>query len=256
MSQFYMTLPSNSKAGNTASIFETNLPVNICLDGEWEVGLSEIIYANTWNNVPQGQNSVQFYDVKNNIRQIVKIPPARYNTIEDLIQVINQSLLVLSKREKMEYGSYITIQYSRFRRTTEIVLDSGYIRSIKFSPHLLYMLGFFEAQFEKIDYKNEKKVTIQAKHPPDMYGGLHYLYVYCDIVQPQIIGNVLAPILQVVNVEGDYMQIVNRVYITPNYIPVLKKTFNTLNIEIKNDLNLPIEFEFGKTIIKLHFKNC
>lgn len=253
--QFYMTIPSNSKAGNTAAVFETNLPVNIKLEGEWEVGLSEVIYANTWNNVSDGQNQVQFYDKTNNIRQIIKIPPARYEHVSNLLGTITSSIKVVSLRDKVPYSSNFLLNYNDFRKATEIVIDSDIIRSIKLSPHLMYMLGFLDDQFDKIDYKN-KKITISSKHPPDMYGGLHYLYIYCDLVQPQIVGNVLAPLLEVVNVEGEYMKITSRQYISPHYIPILRKSFNTINFEIKSDLNKPIDFEFGKTIVKLHFRRC
>jgi hypothetical protein len=52
---FYLTLPSdayvNYYPGNTASHFVAKLPERVRLDGNYEVGPSEIIYPHTWNNV-------------------------------------------------------------------------------------------------------------------------------------------------------------------------------------------------------------
>jgi hypothetical protein len=52
---FYLTLPSdayvNYYPGNTASHFVAKLPERVRLEGNYEVGLSEIIYPHTWNNV-------------------------------------------------------------------------------------------------------------------------------------------------------------------------------------------------------------
>ena len=42
--QFYVTLPSNTEKDDTASNFRVKLPNHIKLEGEWEVGLAEIIY--------------------------------------------------------------------------------------------------------------------------------------------------------------------------------------------------------------------
>jgi len=46
--QFYITIPSNTHEDNTASNFRIVLPQRIRLEGEWEVGLAEIIYPNSW----------------------------------------------------------------------------------------------------------------------------------------------------------------------------------------------------------------
>ena len=51
---FYLTLPSNSSMqiypSNTVTNFITQLPNSFFLDGDWEVGLSDIQYPYTWNN--------------------------------------------------------------------------------------------------------------------------------------------------------------------------------------------------------------
>ena len=55
MSQFYLTLPSNASMNvypnNTVAQYTTKLADTIELDGDWEVGLVEIIYTHTWESV-------------------------------------------------------------------------------------------------------------------------------------------------------------------------------------------------------------
>ena len=41
------------------SNFLTKLPRTLHLDGEWEVGLTEIDYPHTWHKVREGKNSVE-----------------------------------------------------------------------------------------------------------------------------------------------------------------------------------------------------
>ncbi|GFY13672.1 uncharacterized protein TNCV_4960421 [Trichonephila clavipes] len=43
-------------AENKISHFKTQLPSPVCLNGEWEVGLSEIIYPHSWLNVNETNN--------------------------------------------------------------------------------------------------------------------------------------------------------------------------------------------------------
>ena len=61
-----MTLPSNSSMQchptNTAAKFTTELPATIDLDGEWEVGLSEIIYPRTVCNVDDNECNVEVWE--------------------------------------------------------------------------------------------------------------------------------------------------------------------------------------------------
>jgi len=59
MSHFYLTLPSNSSMkyypDNTLAQFKTRLLSTIDLTGDWECGLSEIIYSNSWMSIARDQ---------------------------------------------------------------------------------------------------------------------------------------------------------------------------------------------------------
>lgn len=246
--QFYLTLPSSSNISNSAATFITTLPRHILLSGEWEVGLVEIIYANTWHNVSSLQNKIKFIDTETGKLEMLKIPAARYANITDLIGTIHQAL----RKLKPTYADHIKLIYNQYSKLCEFTTNIKYVTDLVLSNHLQYMLGFKENPL--LFYQTEDIVLVKAVHPPDMFGGMHYFYIYCDIAEPQVVGNMLAPLLQVINVEGDYMQIVNHSYISPHYIPVLKKSFNNIEINIKNDIGDPVPFQFGKTIIKLHFR--
>jgi len=50
------------------------------------------------------------------------------------------------------------------------------------------------------------------------------------------------PLLQIISVYGNYVDIVSRTYITPQYVPVLKKTLSLIKINIRDDRNRPIQF--------------
>ena len=67
-------------------------------------------------------------------------------------------------------------------------------------------------------------------------------------------GDIKAPLLRVVDAARNFGDLIHRLYTTPQYVPVSKKEFNTLEIDIRDDTGRPVPFEFGKVVATLHFR--
>ncbi|GFX79722.1 uncharacterized protein TNCV_2746411 [Trichonephila clavipes] len=95
---FYVTLPSDSSMHffpeNKISHFKTQLPSPVCLNGEWEVGLSEIIYPHSWLNVKETNNYFLYKVGDGNISSTVKrtIDVGCYETMLDIISAVQLAL--------------------------------------------------------------------------------------------------------------------------------------------------------------------
>ncbi|GFT65812.1 uncharacterized protein F54H12.2 [Trichonephila clavipes] len=95
---FYVTLPSDSSMHffpeNKISHFKTQLPSPVCLNGEWEVGLSEIIYPHSWLNVNETNNYFLYKAGDGNISSTVKrtIDVGCYETMLDIISAVQLAL--------------------------------------------------------------------------------------------------------------------------------------------------------------------
>ena len=50
-------------------------------------------------------------------------------------------------------------------------------------------------------------------------------YVYRDLVEQQIVGDVQAPLLKIVSVKGNDGEIINTHYSRPFYLPVIRQHF-------------------------------
>ena len=65
---FYLTLPSNASMDvfpdNKTTSYRVQLPQNINLEGDKEVGLYSISYPNTWYTLQKGNNHIYFDDNK------------------------------------------------------------------------------------------------------------------------------------------------------------------------------------------------
>ncbi|GFT05433.1 uncharacterized protein TNCV_124251 [Trichonephila clavipes] len=80
------------------------------------------------------------------------------------------------------------------------------------------------------------------------------LYVYSDLVEPQIVGDVQAPLLKIVKVEGKDGEVVNAHYTRPHYVPVIRRHFQTVEMVLRLHSEELVPFERGRVIAVLHFR--
>ena len=79
----------------------------------------------------------------------------------------------------------------------------------------------------------------------DSNRGFNSLYLYCD--SAEAIPDITAPLLRVVDAAGNFGDLIHWLYTTPHYVPVSRTEFNTMEIDIKNDFERSVPFEFDKT---------
>ena len=84
--------------------------------------------------------------------------------------------------------------------------------------------------------------------------GNRYSYVYTDIIKSKYHGDVVVPILHTVTVKRKHESYVSKNFERPHYVPLNKKIFDTLSINIRDEAGDSVAFEYGKVIITLHFR--
>ena len=241
--QFYLHLPSNSSLDtfpdNTLTEYRVGLPQTITLEGEWEVALTEIHYPHSWNNIRGDfMNRILLRNEDFPIWEVLIIPPGHYSTIEDVIAKMNE---LVTKDQRFKDDVKFTYD-SRSRKVT-VHLENNTEISLR---DISYLLGFSGPRVIS------KAVT--AEREADIEDGLHDLYIYCDVVKAQYVGNALVPLLPIVPVEGVDGQRISKSFLRPQYIPVDRKVFETIEINIKRDTGESVSFEFGKVLLTLHFR--
>ena len=88
----------------------------------------------------------------------------------------------------------------------------------------------------------------------DIKRGFYTLYVYCSICEPQVVGDYYVPLLRSVPIEGVDGEIITKTYHDPHYVPVNTTSFDSMEVNIKDDTGENISFKTGKVICKLHFR--
>ena len=80
---------------------------------------------------------------------------------------------------------------------------------------------------------------------------LDFLYVYCDVVEPRVVGDSLTPLLPIVPVEVDHGEFVTWIV---HYVRVQRKTFQTLEVNIRHRTGKKVSFERGTLNVTLHLR--
>ena len=73
-----------------------------------------------------------------------------------------------------------------------------------------YVLGF--SPEEDISKSSTAETEVDLEH------GFHDLYVYCDIIQPQYVGDTFVPLLRIIPVEGEDGQRISKSFVHYTYL--------------------------------------
>ena len=84
--------------------------------------------------------------------------------------------------------------------------------------------------------------TSTAEREADLDHGFHDLYLYCEIIQPQYVGDALVSLLRIVPVVGKDGERISKSFIRPQYVPVSRKEFESIEVNIKRDAGETVPF--------------
>lgn len=230
---------------NNASHFYTKLPQTINLTGDYEVGLSEIQFTNSYSNIKEGQYWMKFRITSNGKRHKTRLAGGLYESPEYLIHVLNTFVKNSATRFKEPQGK-IKFNYNRASKKISVTIH-GEGSYLILSPPLQQLLGISEDTHR--GPKHIDGTTIVQLHQ-----GCCSVYVYCDLVEQRPVGDVMAPLLRIVPTMNKSSDTVHCIYEKPHYIPLSRNQFNAVEILLATDTGNPFSFAQGKTVVTLHIR--
>ena len=243
---FYITLPNDSSKDfeNNPSEYTTRLPRWIQLNGEWETGLHSIAYT-PWYIARHLDEPISFaYPDKVDNNGKSGRMKKHYTTVYEYVTSIKKSL-----EEAHVTDNEIKFKFELNGKVT-ITLSPGY--KVYLRREQAIVLGF-------MTFEDSAEVKEIAKSETGSYvANLHRetnIYVYCDIVQPQIVGDKTVPLLGIVPSEKT-TETYEALYVVENmcYIPIQTKSFQKIKILLRSSTNESIPFEYGRAAVTLHLK--
>lgn len=285
---FYITLPSNSSMElypqNTLTDFSVQLIEPLRLDIKYEVALVELTYKHSWTlevgklviKLPDsieidefnlvyhdGENIASFtnrlnseileyyiekeylkrYMISTSNEEIpdnIKIPTTHYDSLtrdQAVVNEINKSLIDNIPQFRSErYRIYIYIPNNQ---------------EIKFEGKILNILNLQSIWYKSL--ANQRYINSGVINDPNP-NFIQSLFIYCDIIDYQYVGDAFVPLLRNVIVDNQYLKTAWVHYDNPHYVCINKSQISTIKVEIRDETGQKIKFENGKIILKLHFR--
>ena len=251
----------NYYPNNTVTYYTTRLENGIALSGDWEVGLVELQYQHTWFNLERGEGHFiysQFVypgvDKKDFFHKMLTLTPGYYDSVSDLVQAINEQIKYMVDEFKLV--TFPSFKYDTITKRLRANINWG--AHLVFSPALCAMLGVGEwpNSIQHDEYDRNEYLEWVSANACDINRGFSAAYVYCNVLEHIPIGDTKAPLLRIVHLDGKGGDNVHVLYEKPLYVPLQQKNFDSIEIDIRTDTGNPIPFEYGKSIVTLHFRHC
>lgn len=178
----------------------------------------------------------------------VNLPKGYYETGRAFVEAFNDviwknALLEHPMTPERDEGPFVfseTLNRCQYKPISDCI-------SINMGP-AAYTLGFKKTVFE------ESPITAGGR--VDFTAGIQTMYIYSDIVNSAIVGDVKVPLLAVVpfsrkvHGEREFYEFVN-----PPYMPVVQHPFNTLELQLCDDVGNTLKrVLLGKTLVCLNIR--
>ena len=270
MSSFYIELSSNaSYETNTVANFKNKIQMFTPLKGSWEFALVEISYTKSWKNVRNSCNvglTIRDGPVENRITTektdgyFPDSPQKRKGVIRDGYYEDAMALCREIFNELTSHPEVHLLPVFHFDNIRKIIfIEPGLTKKNKIclpymNEEIAALLGFDNFTTKEPNFNAYKYVY--ADRPADINCNLKTLYVYCDICEPQYVGDSRTKLLKTVEVPDNskYGDQIFLNYTNPHYVPLLVNEFEQIEVDIKDDTDCRIPFMFGRTRLKLHFR--
>ena len=246
---FYAFLPSNASPEvypqNKTSHFKIELSKRMELHGKWQAALIELHYTNTIAQVLQGENEITL--LGDGTVDTVSVNPGRYATKKDFLSAVSVAVVVLTNNIIDTPVRETDDQRVVFKPLQQDRDDLA----VHFSPRLALQLGLDKPGPYPANREiwAVKPMEINLGTPPQ-------LFVYMDILADQIIGHTRAPILRTVpvdiNARFGTMSIFHCEH--PLYFDLNTRSFDTVEIDIRDHAGRYVPFDFGTSTLLVHFK--
>lgn len=234
-------------ADNAISAYRVKLRTPLYLPGKWEVALVEISLPTTWENVDEHHSRFAVNTDGHSWREL-GVPQGFYTDNDTFMKHLADLL------EQAKPSSSRILQYNKQQRKAYLAVPP--LMSIKLYKGIAHILGFKDAAM--LHGGETEPRNHFPQHHADVFHNTYTLYVYTDIISPQIVGDGEVSLLRTVdypnNTSDNRPQVISHTYQDPHYVPVNKTYVDTIKIDIRDSAGNKIPFLTGHSLVKLHFK--
>jgi len=207
----------------------------------WVIALTELSVLAIFDNVLKNKCYIKLLDEHTDTvehpSEIYIVREGYYHTVDSLVYELRMMLVLLGISLEMDMD--------------RVVLQNNSNYNVHLSRTLMEKLGFVD--MPEVGFGLGRHI---AKNPGDLTEQtVPTLFVYCNILEHVVVGDIMAPLLHMVDMKRK--RTYGKMHETPHaplYVPLQKKHFNTVEINIMTDTGEPVHFAEGKSVTVLEFK--
>ena len=247
----YLVLPANSSPktypDNANNSYKVKLPRRLTLQsGEWEIALRSVHYRDNWKTVTNGVITVVRQSPSGTNRSYeCRVKSGRYY---DPWSLLVEMRVALNGNQTTK--GKVVLHYDETLDGLTMAFANGQW-SASFSEELAHIWGLKSGEF----YGSASGVK-RSGVPADPFAGYEFMYVYCSLVRPRVVGHSLVPLLMEVPVEtpGKLVKRVNVTPALPQYVPVENGDTDEIEIDIRRGDGEPFLFESGVVSVTVELR--
>jgi hypothetical protein len=244
---YYLHLSSNGSPryfpANSPHNFKSKLPHKLNLGhGKFQVALSEISYIYSMKTLSEdlGENVLLFGDRSTNETSEIDVPTSHFTTVQHLVESINSAIPQRYRPSRLEFGSV--------SNRVRLVLSENI--QLDLSSKLSEILGFGG----QTSFNGCGDGGFLAENCPDLSAGCYFMYIYSDIVSPQIVGSELVPLLRKISLSGVENKVSTIAFHDPHYLPVSRSEVDTISVYLRNEYGADLLLDKGIVSLTLHVR--
>ena len=184
-------------------------------------------------NIREGKNSLEIY-VPDQWVQEISIQPGYYQKVHHVTDALLKAGLANTTDVVVSYDDTSKRVIVRCAKRYRNRSKRGYSKNV--------WLPAIRASDKKVSPLSYPKLEINI------------FTFYTDIIKSQYHADVVVPVLRTVTVKGEHGSYVSKNFERPHHVPLNKKIFDTIGINIRDEAGDLVAFEHSKVIITLHFR--
>ena len=185
----------------TMAQFTTLLPHRIELAGDWEVAILEASWPAKVKNITSAAFTLSCFDKKSKRPTRPKhngtIPDSYYPNVDILMTKLIQSVY-----QRNDTNFPVSWKVDPVRGKIEVFFHSQELEDqfwlLFKSSDLSNTLGITDTICCTIQSQLEKGYAVQGTYPVDLQGGRHTRFLYCDLIQNEILGDAQTALLRAI----------------------------------------------------------
>ena len=226
---FYMTI-TNIKSQTKYALVTLNQSINL-LEKQWEIALTEAFFPSKLPLIYSGERICKIYS-----GHAIHTFRATNNMYFD-----NVSKLVAYLQKQFFSTNEMNIAYI----DNKIIIKSKHPKAwVYFDTKIAYVLGVAA----------KTKIQNDISYSTDISGGIYNIYLYTDIIEPQYVGNVRAPLLKTIAIDRSSAN-THVIYENPYYLTIPPTQLMTICLDARTLTGEQLKFpKYSYIYFTLHFR--